>query len=118
MKVYKVQHKVSGLFSSGGSCPRWSTKGKVWTSMGHVKVHLAQAHEPQRGHKQAPYTQAEVVEYDLMPEGSTDVAVLLQDIEAVRAEKVQKVRDLVRQRVEEQEREQLRKLQEKYKTAL
>lgn len=41
MKVYyKIRDKNTGLFSTGGVSPKWTKKGKVWTSEGHVKSHL------------------------------------------------------------------------------
>lgn len=38
--VYKIRNKTTGLFSGGGAYPRWSKKGKVWTSMGNLRNHL------------------------------------------------------------------------------
>lgn len=29
MKIYKIRNKNTGLYSSGGSCPRWTKKGKT-----------------------------------------------------------------------------------------
>ena len=39
---YKIRDKRTGLFKEGGHWPRWSKKGKEWTSVGHVKQHLSQ----------------------------------------------------------------------------
>jgi len=38
--VYKIRRESDGLFSTGGTCPRFTKKGKVWTSMGALKGHL------------------------------------------------------------------------------
>jgi hypothetical protein len=40
MKIYKIRHKVTGLFSKGGISPFWSKKGKTWNTFGHLKRHL------------------------------------------------------------------------------
>ena len=40
MKIFKIRDTETGLFSMGGSCPRWSKKGKTWTNIGHVKTHI------------------------------------------------------------------------------
>lgn len=41
MKIYKIRHKLTGLFSTGGSNPFWTKKGKTWSSIGHVKSHIS-----------------------------------------------------------------------------
>jgi len=38
--VYKIQDTKTGLFSTGGSEPRWTKNGKEWTSEGALKSHL------------------------------------------------------------------------------
>lgn len=38
--VYKIRHKVSGLWKNGGSWSRWGKKGKVWNGLGPLKLHL------------------------------------------------------------------------------
>jgi len=38
--VYKIRRKSDGLFSSGGSGPRFSTKEKAWATIGQLKNHL------------------------------------------------------------------------------
>lgn len=37
---YKIMDKDTGLFSTGGMDPKWTTKGKTWNSIGHVKSHF------------------------------------------------------------------------------
>ena len=47
-KLFKIRHKKTGLFSTGGSYVHldgvrgWNAKGKVWVGLGPVKNHLAQ----------------------------------------------------------------------------
>lgn len=38
--VYKIRDSETRLFSSGGSEPNFSKKGKVWSNIGHIKNHL------------------------------------------------------------------------------
>lgn len=40
IKAYKVRNKKTGLFSTGGSCPKFLKAGKVWATEGHLKSHL------------------------------------------------------------------------------
>jgi hypothetical protein len=42
IKVFKIKHAQTGLFSTGGMEPRWTTKGKTWSTIGSVKNHLRQ----------------------------------------------------------------------------
>lgn len=39
--VYKIRDKNTGLFSKGGSWPRFSKKGKIWAGKGPLNSHLA-----------------------------------------------------------------------------
>jgi hypothetical protein len=38
--VYKLRDAKTGLFSGGGTYPRWSSNGKTWSSKGALKNHL------------------------------------------------------------------------------
>jgi hypothetical protein len=40
MIVFKLQDRITGLFSSGSSVPMFSKKGKVWKQRGHLINHL------------------------------------------------------------------------------
>lgn len=48
-KVYKIQDKTTGLYSCGGSYPRFSKTGKAWTNIGHLKNHFRQLEEDRKG---------------------------------------------------------------------
>lgn len=44
MKVYKIQHKKTKLFSAGGTQPKWrKTTGKYWKTIGQVKASITLA---------------------------------------------------------------------------
>ena len=38
---YKIQRKSDGLFSNGGSNPKFTKYGKIWRSAGQLKNHLS-----------------------------------------------------------------------------
>lgn len=40
--LFKIRDKNTGLFSTGGMYPSWTTKGKTWNGMGPLKSHLNQ----------------------------------------------------------------------------
>ena len=40
MIYYKIRDLKTRLYSSGGSDPTWSKKGKVWTDLSSLKHHL------------------------------------------------------------------------------
>jgi len=40
MTIYKIRHADSGLYSTGGTTPKWTKTGKTWNNIGHLKSHL------------------------------------------------------------------------------
>jgi len=40
--LFKIRDKNTGLYSSGGMSPNWTSKGKTWNGMGPLKSHLNQ----------------------------------------------------------------------------
>lgn len=66
LKVYKIQSKTTGLFSTGGTSPRFSRIGKTWSNIGHLKTHLLQFSTlPEE------YSDCEIIELEYKPiEGS------------------------------------------------
>lgn len=58
MKIYKIRHKTTGLFSSGGLYCKFTKTGKCWDSIKNVKLHLAMLEKASAN--------VEVVEYDLV----------------------------------------------------
>lgn len=40
MTAYKIRNP-QGLFSTGGSTPRWTKRGKTWVALNHLNAHLA-----------------------------------------------------------------------------
>ena len=40
--IFKIKDAETGLFSTGGASPRWTSKGKTWNGLNHIKSHLRQ----------------------------------------------------------------------------
>lgn len=40
MRVYRIQRRSDGKFSTGGSYPRFTTKGKSWQQLGHTETEV------------------------------------------------------------------------------
>lgn len=38
--AYKIMHRPTGRFSSGGSYACWSDEGKTWSKLSHVRGEL------------------------------------------------------------------------------
>lgn len=70
LKIYKIRDKDNGLYSTGGTSPRWTKHGKTWNSIGSVKTHInnwSSAYSSNRG--EAPQGW-EIVEFVLHEEES------------------------------------------------
>ena len=39
MTLYKIRN-AAGLFSTGGTTPSWSKRGKTWVALNHLNAHL------------------------------------------------------------------------------
>lgn len=73
--AYKVRHPKSGLYSTGGTSPRWNTKGKVWNNKGALSNHLKLVND-----RTAYGEDCEVVtiEITMVETSSTPLSALLQ----------------------------------------
>lgn len=68
-KVYKIRRKSDGLFSSGGSAPHFTNKGKTWSQKGHVTSHINMLGKYVSGY----YSDCEIVEYELNEVNAKDI---------------------------------------------
>lgn len=73
MIVYKIRRKSDGLFSTGGTTPRFTSKGKTWSGMGQIKNHLNQFVTHDYTNKKLlaryyPYEGCELVEFVISEE--------------------------------------------------
>lgn len=71
MIVYKIQ-RADGLFSSGGTSPRFSKKGKSWAQRGHVTNHLGQLSNRE---KEKFYFDCNVVEFEIVEIAMNNISV-------------------------------------------
>jgi len=64
VRMFKIRRDKDGLFSTGGSYPTFTKRGKIWHQLGHVKAAItlaAQRHEyflqslAQRGKPPEPF---------------------------------------------------------------
>lgn len=66
MKVYKIRHKDTGLFSTGGMQPRWTKHGgKNWNKINYVHSHINQLktdYTPADIYSRAEIVEAEITE--------------------------------------------------------
>lgn len=105
--VYKIR-KANGLFSSGGSEPRFTKKGKVWGSLGALKQHLALFSNF------GMYEGCEVVAFEYIETEATPVNSFVQDVREARKKREQAIRERTRLAKENREKAMLALLQKKY----
>jgi hypothetical protein len=107
-KVYKIRSKKTGLFSTGGSSPRWSKKGKIWAGSGPLNNHLNVIKE-YGGYGKIVYDreEAELVEYELIEQEISSTA-LAEHIKGVE-DRIQQREDQRNKWQEENEKKQRRK---------
>lgn len=111
-KLYRIRN-TEGLYSTGGSSPKFTKRGKIWTNIGHVKSHIHMLDKYGR----ATYRNECHLQTYFITETITDVKpifVLMEELDAINRTKEQAARDESRSRRERTEREQLRALQIKY----
>jgi hypothetical protein len=67
--VFKIRRKSDGLFSSGGAYPKWSERGKSWSTLGAAKsaVALLNVYFSERCNVKHRYCDCEIVEFALQP---------------------------------------------------
>ena len=115
MKVYKIRNQ-DGLFSSGGTWPRFTKKGKIWKARGHLTNHLNQVHQGRVAHY---YDQgAHIVEYEVIEIVNEVSSISIPDYYQQRFQKrleEQSKRDKrIQLQGEKEERALYEKLREKY----
>lgn len=74
MEYYKIRHRTTGLFSSGGNLPVFRKTGKIWP-LTQLKSHLRMIQKSRRNF--SVYLDCEVVSFT---EVSGPATVTLQDL--------------------------------------
>ena len=113
MIVYKIRDKGTGFYSTGGTHPNWSEKGKMWKRLGDVTSHLNQLAMYSPAHRArhiqvSTYGNAELVEFELTEKELSAKPVVNYIIE--RQEKLLReaeARQEYKEREEKREREKL-----------
>lgn len=75
LKLFKIRRKSDGLFSTGGSKPRFTSVGKLWRKQ-HINSHLSMLKSTNRSKPNIikdVYAGCEVVSFNLTEEGSEDM---------------------------------------------
>ena len=78
-KYYRILNTSTGLYSKGGSYPRFSKKGKVWAGMGPLKNHIALI-------RNGKYDECVLIEYELTVNEVLSIADLINE-RKIKAEK-------------------------------
>ena len=79
--IYKIKNLDTGLYSTGGSSPMWSTIGKVWKQKSHISSHLTLVTESGRGawwrdkKPYWPYENCVVVSWKIAQEPDEEVKI-------------------------------------------
>ena len=93
MTLYKIRNP-QGLYSTGGSAPSWSKRGKTWVALNHLNAHLtlvrseqarwvaalkdirtAQRYEMMRRNSRVDKTQFPYVDCDIVEYHTTEASV-------------------------------------------
>ena len=112
--VYKIYRKTDGLFSMGGSTPKFNKVGKIWKQKGHLTNHLNQVDfRPIRDDKHV-YSDCEIIPYELT-ETQVGPGFTISEYLDERERKKEEAKLERQKRREEWEKEQRRKQYKKLK---
>lgn len=114
--VYRIR-RADGLYSTGGSNPRWTAKGKTWSGTGPLKNHLHFIRNSWATRAYGnPYKDAELVAFVVSEEESARLDLhTLQDDLAAQVEEQRKQYELqAAKRRAEYERKEYERLAAKY----
>jgi len=108
--MYKIRQKSTGLFSTGGSVPRFTKKGKIWRRKGDLSSHLNLV-----SGRKCVYDDCEVIVLETIEVEIQDMSALLDETaERIEARKKEHDRNIALWRLKRAEKE----LQEAKRAAL
>lgn len=87
MKIFKIRNKATGLWSTGGSSPRWTKKGKIWSTYAHVKSHLRGVAGTRYATVMNGIADWEIVELEVIENSVSSALDIVNAFEAERKEK-------------------------------
>lgn len=71
MIYYKIRHKVTGKYSKGGD-NKWNSLGKVWTTLGHLRLHISTLLDDPRVNPD--FDNWEIIEYEVVEKNVKNVS--------------------------------------------
>ena len=106
--IFKIRRKSDGLFSTGGTSPKFEERGKAWKARNHVTSHMTQieqAYDSYRHHSTVEdyYEDCEVVEFEVTETQINAIPVL----EWTEAPSTTRKKELAEQRYQERVRQSL-----------
>ena len=118
-EIYKIRRKSDGLFSSGGSCPQFTKKGKNWSGLGPIKLHMHQLLDIYgKIRDREVYKDCEVIKYEMVEIESDyrqSVDSFMDEILFGIKKKEEAYKAAAKKREEKRERAELERLKKKYK---
>ena len=97
---FKIRSTKTGLFSTGGNSPKWSSIGKIWPVRGHLSSHFTNLSPA--GRREYENHGAEVVECEFVTRSQQPVSEFV----AAAQERKQAREDGARKRRAERQRQQ------------
>lgn len=87
MDVYKIRND-KGLFSNGeAGYIKWNKKGKSWTSIAFLKVHLLAVYNRHRPNFKK-YKDCQIIKYKIVEDEIIDIIPTIKEIEINEMQKV------------------------------
>lgn len=115
---FMIRRKTDGLFSRGGSAPRFSKNGKIWRNIGHVKLHIREMTGPGGSARflREHYADCELVEVELNIVSAQDIGEFVDDCARTIRERKEAQERRRQEWKEKRERQQARELIKRYGT--
>ena len=110
--IYKIRRKSDGLFSSGGTGPRFSATGKVWTTLGALKNHLNLLEKNGARH----YQDCEIIPIKVVYRATTALPIsdFIEERQRLNQEKQRRIKEESRLEKEARDRAELARLKQLY----
>jgi hypothetical protein len=108
--IFKIRRKSDGLYSTGGSDPVFTSKGKVWKQRSHVTLHLGQLSRQSKG----VYDDCEIVELLTIEGAVHDPNAWIAEVAERREERERRYRERVEAWRREERRKQYENLRKEF----
>lgn len=110
--VYKIRRKADGLFSTGGTTPSFTEKGKVWRSRKDISLHIGML----LGYNLAirNYEGCEIVAYETKEFSSESAIEWMDDISNKRNQRKEEQEEISERNKEANRRRQYQELKAEF----